>query len=583
MSMSRCGDSWFNCERAALPGDVPDHRQAGSRLGIRRPVRDLPRHHLSEYFEKSAEDLLTAEGQLSEPEEWFGYLWPPGRMEQLARPGHVSYRPEAGIKVRLIGGFDVHILRAVHGSFERIPITLVDCVATFNQMQGFDSLRVRQDVESGRLLYGINLEDPAERCFKAMEIELEHLSQWSAEQDIDLLFENDDRISSLDHSPGGRIRTRLRRLLRRRDVPSHARQVGSTGLAGWGVRGKWADKREAQLGEITAELRRSHIGPKWDDRRDRTEGKISAASVLHFASTRSRSVDEWEEVARMAQDLLSLATFSPCAVLRKTLIPDDAKIASDPTARSEIHVYERQLVTGGPNEPAMEPWAMLFNLSDINFGEVLPEWSEVRDMLRPTCNMILGLKYIPEGYLETKLLTAAGAAEVMESSLAQGERRPYPVPNERYKVLRKELLNLAPEEYRDWLDKKLYNAPSLQDKLKLLATDLDNQITEKLLPNVDLWAQRTSKARNDLAHRGASKNVPPLEMSAIVSVTVAVVVISLISQLGIPTSRILQALEQHPELRHAPDLARRYWPAKDPDEDELTESTSSETPCGPTV
>ena len=159
---------------------------------------------------------------------------------------------------------------------------------------------------------------------------------------------------------------------------------------------------------MTAELRRSHIGPKWDDRRDRTEGKISAASVLHFASTRSQSVDEWEEVARMAQDLLSLATFSPCAVLRETLIPDDAKIASDPTARSDVHLYAKQLVWCAPNEPAMEPWAMLFNLSDINFGEVLPEWSEVRDMLRPTCNMILGLKYIPEGYLETKLLTAAG-------------------------------------------------------------------------------------------------------------------------------------------------------------------------------
>jgi hypothetical protein len=50
-------------------------------------------------------------------------------------------------------------------------------------------------------------------------------------------------------------------------------------------------------------------------------------------------------------------------------------------------------------------------------------------------------------------------------------------------------------------------------------------------------------------------------MSAIVSVTVAVVVISLLNQLGIPTPRILQALEHHPELKHAPDLARRYWPA----------------------
>jgi hypothetical protein len=93
---------------------------------------------------------------------------------------------------------------------------------------------------------------------------------------------------------------------------------------------------------------------------------------------------------------------------------------------------------------------------------------------------------------------------------------------------------------------------SYPSKMECVAKGCDNQIMENLLPNVDLWAQRTSKARNDLAHRGASKNVPPLEMSAMVSVTVAVVVISLISQLGIPTSRILQALEQTPRTQTCP-------------------------------
>jgi hypothetical protein len=511
---------------------------------------------------------MEADGRLSEPRDWFGYFWPPGQMEQLGRAGHVSYRPEDGLKVRLIGGFPVHMLRAVHGTFERIPITLVDCVATFNQMQGFDSVRVRQDIEPDRLLYGINLDDPAERCFKAIEIELENLSRWSAEQDIDLIFEQDNRISPSDQdnqSAGGHIPPWLRRLFRRpAEAASHPGQkIGPMNLASWSVKGKPADERQAQLGEVTAELRRSYVLPSWHDHRDRTEGTTSATSVLHFASTPSRSVDEWEEVARMTQDLLSLATFSPCAVLRQTLIPDEAKLASDPNARSEVHVYAQQRVTGAPSEPAMEPWAMLFNLSDIDFGLVLPEWSRVRDMLRPTCNMILGLKYIPEGYLETKLLTATGAAEVMEGSLAHGLNRPLPVPKEKFKVLRKELLCLAPEEYRDWLGKKLMNTPSLQDKLKLLASQLDNHIRKTLLPNVELWAQRTTKARNDLAHRGESKDVLPLEMSAAVDVTVAVVVITLLDQLKIPTSRILQALEHHPDLKYAPDLAKKYWPAAD--------------------
>lgn len=484
-------------------------------------------------------------------------------MEQLghvARVGHVSYRPEDGLKVRLLGAFDN--LSVIHGTFEKIPITLVDCVATSTEIRhALEPVAVRQDIEPQLLLYGINLSDPAEPCFKAIDIEIENLSQWSAAQDITLKLEGDDRLPD-DQSTDGPIRRTLRRVFRKhRQQSDQAVQKTPTGLAGWGVEGRPVDEHRVQIDDLTAELRRCPSLPNWDEHRDRTVGRIAARSILRFSSTRSRTAKEWEETARMAQDLLSLATFSPCAVLRKTLIPDDAKHASDNTVRSEVHLYAQQLVTGAPNEPAMEPWAMLFNLSDVDFETVLPEWTRVRDTLRPTCNMVLGLKYIPEGYLETKLLTVTGAAEVMEGSLARELKRPLPVPPEKYTVLRKELLCLAPEQYRDWLDKKLYNAPSLQDKLKLLAGQLDTQVTDKLLPNIERWAQQTSRARNDLAHRGESTRVPAVEMSAIVSVTVAVIVVSLLTQLRIPTPRILQALEQHPDLKYAPDLARKYWPA----------------------
>lgn len=498
---------------------------------------------------------MAIDGRLSEPEDWFGYFWPPGRMKEEAIPGHLTYRPDDGPKVRLIGGFGERVLPAVHGSIERIPITLLDCVATSTRMIGFDPVPVHQDIDPQRVLYGINLNDAAETCFKAMTIEVENLSQWSAEKDINLQFEYGDR------RPASSDETDQSAAEGESSEQNEPGQTGATGHAGWGINAKPADERVAQVGEITVTLRRSYSLPNWDNRRERTVVGTSGKSVLHFSSTRSRSIDEWEEIARMAQDLLSLATFSPCAVLRQTLFPDDERHASDSTVRTEVHVYTQQLVTGAPNEPAMIAWEMLFNLSDIDFQLVLPQWVKVREMLRPTCNMILGLKYLPGGYLETKLLTATGAAEIMESSLAQGLNRPLPVPKEKFKALRQELLGVVAEEYRDWLDKKLYNAPSLQDKLKLLVSQFDNQITQALLPNVELWAQRTTYARNDLTHRGESQRVPPLEMSAVADVTVAVVVIALLSQLEIPTPRILQALEHHPDLKRAPELAQRYWPA----------------------
>jgi hypothetical protein len=529
---------------------------------------------------------VAAEGRLSEPEDWFGYFWPPGPGEdqaRAARAGRLSYEPEDGSNVRLIGGFDDPLLSVVHGSIEGVPVTLLDCVATSTRMNAFNRAPLHQEIDPHLVLYGINLDDPAERCFKAMEIEIENLSQWSAAQDITLRFKyGSPEVPSdrNDQSTSGRIGTPFRRLFRWRQEQSSQREetsqpdrAGATHRTGWGIEGEPADERVAELGDIRAELRRTYLLPNWDNRRDRTEVATSATSVLHFESTRSRSIDEWEQVARMAQDLLSLATFSPCAVLRHTVIPDDNRRASDPTVRSNVHVYAGQIVTVASNEPAMDAREMLFTLSDIDFGIVLPRWSKVREMLGPTCNMILGLKYIPGGYLETKLLTAAGAAEVMESSLSRGLNRPLPVPKAEFKALRKALLCRAPEEYRDWLDKKLYNAPSLQDKLTILATQLDNRVVQTLLPNVKYWARRTTYARNDLTHRGESKRVAPPEMSAAVNLTVAVVVITLLDQLEIPAPRILQALEHHPDLKHAPSLARKYWPAGAGEETDEGDST----------
>ncbi|WP_141098978.1 ApeA N-terminal domain 1-containing protein [Mycobacterium avium] len=506
-------------------------------------------------------------GDLASNQEWFGYMWSADQPD-VFRAGHVSYRPDDGLRARLLGGFDNPIQRAINGTFDEVPITLGDCIATSTEMRGLGPSAVirRQDIEPGILLYGIGLPDPSEACFSAVDLEIENLSSWSAHRDITFNFELGDRLAGPAERPArGRVRHILRKVFARRPPegrpPAHP---ASTGLVNWGVEGRPSAELRAETGDITVELRRSHILPSWDDHRDRIVARVVARSVLRFSSTRLWTAQECQEVARLAQDLVSLATFSPCAVLRQTLITDEQKLASDDTARREVHLYSGQLVRGAPSEPAMQPADMLFNLSDIDFEVLLPQWVKVHDMLRPTCNMVLGLKYIPDGYVETKLLTVAGAAEVMEGALAHGLNRPLPVPRDVFKVLRKELLDVAPQQYRDWLDKKLYNAPSLQDKLKLLAGQLDHQIIDRLLPNVELWARRVTKARNDLAHRGESKDVRAEEMSAIVSVTVAVLIVSLISQLGVPTSRILQALQQHPELRHAPGLAHRFWPPDEP-------------------
>jgi hypothetical protein len=82
---------------------------------------------------------------LCEPGEWKGYFWPIGDQAHT-RPGILSYTPDTGVRLNLIGGFnDARWVPApggagtvlttptrdwavLHGIAARLPITLLDCM-----------------------------------------------------------------------------------------------------------------------------------------------------------------------------------------------------------------------------------------------------------------------------------------------------------------------------------------------------------------------------------------------------------------------------------------------------------------------
>ena len=519
------------------------------------------------------------DGDLSKAHEWLGYFWPAGRQEQQARAGNLSYNPETGLDLELLNAFDDRgVVPIVHGTIDRLPVTLLECAVLSTSLRAFEQVAVQQSLRPQMLLCGIHLEDAQTGCFEAVDVEIENLTEWSAfTDDIQLTYELDDRAPGATEEAqtgqpeagrSGPLR-RMRRLFSRPlqqpadRAPADQVEGEESNRPGWGFKGSRAAPRFATAQGLTAELWRSYSLPKFDERRHRTEVATSATSHLRWSSAQGRSVHEWADAVRLSQDLLSLATFSPCAVLRHTLIPTSAELVPSSFTRESVQVYAQQLVVGVPTRPAMKAWQMLFTLDSIDFEVLMPQWLKVRQMLQATCNMVLGLKYIPVGYVETKLLTAAGAAEVMQGALALGNDLPLPVPKEKFRALRSELLAFVPPEYREWLDKKLYNSLSLQEKLTFLVNQLDPEVSEALLPNPARWAQRTTIARNDLAHRGQSSRVSSEEMVASVEVTVAVVILNLLRELDIPTPRVLMALKNHTALRDAPELARKHWPEPD--------------------
>jgi hypothetical protein len=273
-----------------------------------------------------------------------------------------------------------------------------------------------------------------------------------------------------------------------------------------------------------------------------------------------KSVEEWVRTAQVFQDLVTLAMDAPSAALKEALLPsDELRDGGDSSARDEVALYAQHVAVGDPDAPGARGGDALFTLAveGVDFGTVVPRWFEVREQFRIACDMILSLIYVPGGYIQTQLITAVAAAEAIHEALKLDP----PVPNPEFKALKKSLVDSVPANRRQWLREKLgRNTHTLRQRLMDLATLPDGQVMQMLLPNPEGWADAATKSRNLVAHGGQSSSDVHL-MSAITEVTITIVIVSLLHQLGIPTERVMYALTTSSRFERAARLARAQWPA----------------------
>lgn len=72
------------------------------------------------------------------------------------------------------------------------------------------------------------------------------------------------------------------------------------------------------------------------------------------------------------------------------------------------------------------------------------------------------------------------------------------------------------------------NHPTLRDRFHALAARPDQEAIGLLMPDLDQWARRTIRARNDLPHEGRTSDHSSDELIAVVEVTTAVVILNVL-------------------------------------------------------
>jgi hypothetical protein len=404
----------------------------------------------------------------------------------------------------------------------------------------------QQEIGVDRLLLGVLLNDEDQRVFSGIQVELENLTEWHYVPDITYKIEiPEDRAE------------------RKR----------------WRIEVEPVDSISVDLDEMSVELSRWYRLPSHDVRRSRLSASTFGVSSITLRAAEPRAAEEWTQAAQGLQDLLSLAMDSSCAILRLTLIPTDELFESRSAgARAQIRAYAHHIVVGDPEASGIKGADALFTLGvdGVSFETLIPSWMSVRAKFVVTLDMILGLRYVDAGYVQTELITAVAAAEAMHDAL---DRDP-PIPNSEFNRVRKLLLECAPDELRQWLREKLgRNSHSLKQRLIYLASIPDADVMRRLLPNPEAWAESAKAARNAVAHGGESGG-GGRQQQAITEVVRAVVIMNLLHHLNIPTDRLEYALEENRTLRSAARLAREYWPPAAGDVNEKSDEVADASDDG---
>lgn len=481
---------------------------------------------------------MTDRPRLHEGAECSGWWWLPADPDET-HPGVLRYDPDDGVRLSLIGGFEERALRhddpssaavvivprdwsVVLGVANNRPVTLLDCLPTNTYSYNFGD-PATQVIEAQTALVGVHLASAGDPVFTGCKASIEDLTVWAAESPL-----SGTVVAGASGKPTGGTLT-------------------LTAL----------DSRSARYGNTTLRLGHYQTTPWYDRRRGRTVGRMTHHTVLRVEPDEPAALRDLSQVVHAVRDLVSLATHRACGLLWLVLtLPQEEGERAEgyPVVPREVDVYAQQTVRGDP-EAKVPLHGGLFTCEDLPFETVVPRWLEIRDRFAATCNLILGLRYVPGGYLETQLTQAVTAAEAMHQAL---ELDP-PIPEEEFRALRAILLRVVPKGSRPWLSDRLTrNDPTLKARLRDLAARPDTEAMATLLPDPQQWAKMTTKARNDLAHTGQSPQFTVHELLAVARVTTAVVLLNLLHEVGLSGAQQQAILRDNRDLSTAASRSRKH-------------------------
>ena len=483
-------------------------------------------------------------------QELQGYWWRPGQ-EDRRRPGTLKVARDGALTLRLVGGFDLMeytdlgdgvtqgVLSdttdfpIVHGDSAGQPITLVEGMPT-NTTGGLAGHDIEsQTITASRAYLGLHLRTKDQPIFTEATIRLEYLLGWS----LDLKL----ATASLPH-------------------------VGDQDATD-DATGDVVAPRTAECNGFTVTLR--HYQLRSFTRRERLSTNSSTNTDyadLVITSENPRPIDDFDEVIKALMDLITLAAHAPAGVIQPMVLSadDDGAIGEDIAGAGRVELIGKHThdVDDVDKEDDRSVVHYLFTLADTDFAGLIPQWLRLHHLLWLPLSMLTGLLYLPHGYNEQRLLTAAAAAEGIHREL-HPTKSPYSETD--FEQLRTAVMAAMPtgskqaRANRDFVHRSLHNSMTYLERLHDLAAIPDQEAVRTLISDVDKWATFVKDFRNGVAHAdrdAADGDERHHTIYATREVTVGLLSLVVLQQLDL-SSQVQQHAARHPKLLFAAQTMRR--------------------------
>ena len=474
---------------------------------------------------------------------WHGHWWIPGREDDGRQPGTLTVSADGEIILTLVGGFDLSVQTALEdgsmavsihgepvplllGQCESVEITLVDCYTKHSRgVFGFGTPTFHV-LGAGRALIGMHLMDRDAPVFKSAHLTFENLMTWLQTNGLEQSADYDNKSATVQFT---------------------SPEILEAEVAGWRIKASTV-----------------FSGFQFRERRGKASVEGDARPVIAVTSDHPISFNGFDDISKAFMDLLTLASGEASGVISTVLVRQRPTVHSGDDGEESllypktIDVFAQHTHSPRPDASPQESRRFLFTCEDMPFDKLVAAWLPLRMKTLAASDVLFGLQYARPGFTETRLLSAAVAAESLHRTVYGSA----PAMSEsRFAALRETVLEaLDDPDDQLWVKERLHNQLSYKDRLLDLANRPAPEAVDRIIPDRAQWAKELRDARNGLAHTGSGADVT-FDMFDLVEVTIFLLYLVLLKELGLSDEVQIKAVRQNEYLSslrsRRPSKARR--------------------------